>query len=312
MTALASTRSAAPGLLPAMLRDPGGLFGIAMLAVLVLVAAFGPHLALHDPLAIGLRGRLRPPAWLEGGGWDYPLGTDHLGRDVLSRIIMGARVTLLVGVSVVAIAGCFGTALGVLAGYFGGRLDALVMRFVDTQVAFPGLLIALIILAVIRPSIGTVILVLGINGWMVFARMARGVVLSVRQTPYVEVAEMIGATAQRIILRHILPNLAAPMLTLTVLEFARIILAEASLSFLGVGIQPPDTSWGLDVATGKGYIFRAWWLVTFPGLAIALSVLGVNLLASRLRLALDPTERDKEYARAAAGEAMSGTGASAV
>jgi ABC-type dipeptide/oligopeptide/nickel transport system permease subunit len=305
-------RRGEPSLWRALLGDPVGLFGFAILALLVLLAVLGPELAPHDPVAIGLRGRLRPPAWLAGGSWEYPLGSDHLGRDVLSRIIMGARVTLMVGVSVIAISGLLGTALGIVAGYFGGRWDAAVMRLVDTQMAFPGLLIAILILAVVRPSAATVIVVLAINGWMVFARMARGVVLSVRHAPYIDVAETIGAKPLRIMVRHVLPNLAAPMLTLAVLEFARIILAEASLSFLGVGIQPPDTSWGLDVATGKSYIFRAWWLVTFPGLAIALTVLGINLFASRLRLALDPSERAKELARGMAEEAADAAGASAV
>jgi peptide/nickel transport system permease protein len=220
MTGLAADRSDSSGRWPALLMDPVGLFGVVILLSLIVLAAFGPDLAPHDPLAIGLKGRLRPPAWLDGGDWGYPLGTDHLGRDVLSRVILGARVTLLVSTGVILIAGLFGTVLGVLAGYYGGRSDALVMRFVDTQVAFPGLLIAILILAVVRPSATTVVLVLAINGWMVFARMARGVVLSVRQAPYIDVAETIGAKPLRVMIRHILPNLLAPMLTLAVLEFA--------------------------------------------------------------------------------------------
>jgi peptide/nickel transport system permease protein len=171
------------------------------------------------------------------------------------------------------------------------------MRWIDTQVAFPGLLIALIILAVIGPSMLTVILVLSFNGWMVYGRLTRGAVLSVRQTPYVEAAEMIGCSPVRVVFRHILPNLTSPLLTLAILEFARIVLAEAALSFLGMGIQPPATSWGLDVATGKNYMFRAWWLVTFPGVAISLTVLAVNLVASWMRLISDPQEREKQFAR---------------
>jgi peptide/nickel transport system permease protein len=187
--------------------------------------------------------------------------------------------------------------LGLVAGYRGGRTDSFVMRWIDTQVAFPGLLIALIILAVIGPSMLTVILVLSFNGWMVYGRMTRGAVLSVRQTAYVEAAEMVGCSAVRVVFRHILPNLTSPLLTLAILEFARIVLAEAALSFLGMGIQPPATSWGLDVATGKNYMFRAWWLVTFPGVAISITVLAINLVASWLRLVSDPQEREKQFAR---------------
>jgi peptide/nickel transport system permease protein len=203
----------------------------------------------------------------------------------------------MVGASVVLIAGTFGTVLGLLAGYRGGRTDNLIMRWIDTQVAFPGLLIALIILAVIGPSMITVIFVLSFNGWMVYGRMIRGAVLSVKQTAYVEAAEVVGCSGTRVVFRHILPNLTSPLLTLAILEFARIVLAEAALSFLGMGIQPPATSWGLDVASGKNYLFRAWWLVTFPGIAISLTVLAINLVASWMRLVSDPQEREKQFAR---------------
>lgn len=195
------------------------------------------------------------------------------------------------------LAGSFGVVMGMLAGYRGGRTDSFVMRWIDTQVAFPGLLLALIILAVIGPSMMTVIVVLSLNGWMVYGRMTRSAVLSVRQTPYVEAAEIVGCRSSRVIFRHILPNLTSPLITLGILEFARIVLAEAALSFLGLGIKPPATSWGLDVATGKDYIFRAWWLVTFPGLAIAVTVLAINLVASWMRLISDPQEREKQFAR---------------
>jgi peptide/nickel transport system permease protein len=280
-------------------RDKPGFVGFVLVLLLVAVALLAPFLAPHDPGAVNLRARLVPPFWAERGRLDFPLGTDHLGRCVLSRVIWGAQVSMAVGAAVVALAGSFGVAVGVIAGYLGGRTDAIAMRLVDIQVAFPGLLLALVILAVVGPSVTTVIMVLALNGWMVFARLARAVVLSVRETPYVEAAEIIGAKPARVIVRHILPNLASPMLTLFVLEFARVVLAEAALSFLGVGVQPPATSWGLDVANGKNYIFNAWWLVTFPGLAIALTVLGVNLFASWLRLIADPFEREKMHARGA-------------
>lgn len=287
-------------------RDKAGFFGLMVIFLLALVALAAPWLAPYDPTASSLSDRLVPPFWQEGGSLSHPLGTDNLGRDMLSRLIYGSRISLTVGVSVVAVSGAFGTVMGLIAGYRGGRIDAFVMRWVDTQLAFPGLLLALVILAVVGPSVTTVIVVLAINGWMVYARLIRSTVLSVKESEYVEAADIIGAKPRRIIFRHILPNLASPLLTIGVLEFARIILAEAALSFLGLGIQPPQVSWGLDVATGRDYVFNAWWLTTFPGLTIAIVVLGVNLLASWLRIVADPQEREKRFA---AGVGPTGQGA---
>lgn len=278
-------------------RDKTGFAGVVLIFMLLFMAFAAPLLAPHDPAAQDLRARLSPPAWAEKGSMNHILGTDHLGRDVLSRVIYGSRVSLLVGAAVVFLAGTFGVLMGLFAGYLGGRVDNFVMRWIDTQVAFPGLLLALIILSVIGPSMMTVIVVLSLNGWMVYGRMTRGAVLSVRQTEYVEAAEIVGCNSWRVLYKHILPNLTSPLLTLAILEFARIVLAEAALSFLGLGIQPPATSWGLDVANGKDYIFRAWWLVTMPGIAISITVLAVNLLASWMRLISDPQEREKQFAR---------------
>lgn len=285
---------------PAWWRDYAAVFGIAVVVLLILLAAFAPYIAPHDPVIPSLRLRLKPPVWMDGGSWTYVLGTDHLGRDILSRIIHGSRASLIAGVSVVAIAGSFGTIVGLISGFVGGRVDTLMMRWVDVHIAFPGLLISLLIIAVLKPSLGTVVIALSINGWMVFARLVRSIVLSARQLPYVEAAEVIGCKPVRTIFRHILPNLAAPLLTLAVLEFARIVLAEAALSFLGVGIQPPAMSWGLDVASGRNYLFNAWWVVTLPGLAITITVLGVNFLAGWLRVVVDPYEGEKRFARAVA------------
>jgi peptide/nickel transport system permease protein len=278
-------------------RDKAGFAGAFILTGLMIMTITAPVLSPFDPTDQDLGSRLKPPAWCDKGTWSHILGTDHLGRDVFSRVIHGARVSLFVGVCVVLIAGAFGTFLGLIAGYFRGRIDSIIMRWIDTQVAFPGLLLALIILAVIGPSLMTVIIVLSINGWMVYGRMARSATLSIRETAYVEAAEIIGCRSSRIIFRHVLPNLTSSLLTLAVLEFARIVLAEAALSFLGLGIQPPATSWGLDVASGKDYMFRAWWLVTFPGIAISVTVLAINLLAGWLRLIADPQEREKQFAR---------------
>jgi len=296
----AATPGGSAGFLRELWADKPAFFGMLVLLLLVFMAVFAPLLAPYDPADQSLRDRLVPPVWQEGGSWAHVLGTDHLGRDMLSRIIYGARISLVVGVAVVALAGAFGVAIGLVAGYFGGRVDMVLMRFVDTLIAFPGLLLALVILAVIGPSITTVIIVLALNGWMVYARMTRGIVLSVRQLPYVDAAEMVGSRFSRVIGLHILPNLISPLLTLGILEFARIVLAEAALSFLGLGIQPPATSWGLDVASGKDYLFIAWWLVTLPGLAIAITVLAINLVASWARVTSDPQEREKRFARGVA------------
>ena len=287
-------------LLAELWSDKPAFFGLVVLSLMVFMAVFAPLLAPYDPAAQSMLYRLKPPVWQDGGSWAHVLGTDHLGRDMLSRLIHGSRISLFVGVSVVLLAGSFGVTFGVICGYFGGRVDAIGMRFVDTLIAFPGLLLALVILAVIGPSMTTVIIVLALNGWMVFARMTRGIVLSVRQLPYVDAAEMVGMRFHRVILRHILPNLVSPLLTLGILEFARIVLAEAALSFLGLGIQPPATSWGLDIANGRDYLFIAWWLVTLPGLAIAITVLAINLLASWARVSSDPQEREKRFARSLA------------
>ena len=302
--ALASTPGRNAGrnamLLGELWADKPAFFGLAILVLLVLMAIFAPLLAPYDPAAQSLIDRLKPPVWQDGGSWEHLLGTDHLGRDMLSRIIHGSRISLIVGVSVVVLAGGFGVTFGMISGYFGGRIDAVCMRIVDTLIAFPGLLLALVILAVIGPSMTTVIVVLALNGWMVYARMTRGIVLSVRQLPYVDAAEMVGMNFVRVMMRHILPNLVSPLLTLGILEFARIVLAEAALSFLGLGIQPPATSWGLDVANGKDYLYIAWWLVTLPGLAIAITVLAINLVASWARVSSDPQEREKRFARSVA------------
>jgi peptide/nickel transport system permease protein len=218
---------------------------------------------------------------------------------MLSRMIYGSRISLEVGAFVVGIAGTTGTILGLLSGYFGGKVDAFVMRVVDTQIAFPGLLLALLIIAVIGPSLKAIVIVLSIDGWMVYARVTRGVTASLRQEPYIEAAEIVGCKSRRVIFRHVLPNLTSPVLTLGVLEFARVILAEAALSFLGLGIQPPAVSWGLMLADGADYLFSAWWVVSLPGIGIALVVLGINLFASWLRLISDPHARDKRFASGA-------------
>ena len=305
-TATAAVRAAAPHS-RGLWRDAGerlvhnraAMVGLVLVVLFVGVAILAPIIAPYDPMQGSLRARLLPPVWFANGSMAHPLGTDPLGRDVLSRTLYGAQTSLLIGAAVVLITGVFGSLLGLLAGYRGGRIDAFIMRWIDIQIAFPALLLALMILAVVRPSAPTLIVVLALNGWLIYARMVRTIVMSVRQMPYVEAAQIIGCRPLRVIFRHILPNLTSPLLTLAVIEFARIVLSEAALSFLGLGIQPPAASWGLDVATGRNYLFSAWWLVAVPGAAITLTVLGINLLAGWLRIATDPREREKRYARLA-------------
>jgi peptide/nickel transport system permease protein len=280
--------------------DKVGTLGALLVLVISLAALLAPLLAPHDPSAQSLQGRLDPPFWYPDGSTTNLLGTDHLGRDLLSRIIFGARTSITIGALVVIGAGVFGVTMGLFAGYKGGRIDSLIMRIVDTQLAFPGLLLALIIITVLGASFTLLVIILVVDGWMVYARMTRGVVLSTKERPYVEAADMIGCRPRRIIFRHILPNLLSPLITLAILEFARVVIAEAALSFIGLGIQPPQISWGLDVTAGRNYVFNAWWLVTFPGVAIAVTVLGLNLVASWLRIFSDPREREKRFAASTA------------
>jgi peptide/nickel transport system permease protein len=254
-------------------------------------AVLAPLISPHDPAAGYIGQRLKPPGFVNKEGELYVLGTDQQGRDILSRLISVARVSMAVGIGVIALAGTVGTILGLISGYYGGRVDDLIMRVVDTQTAFPGLLLALVIMAMIGPSARNIIIVLSINGWMVFARITRGIMLTIREKDYIDAARLIGAGDFRIMFRHAFPNLISPVLTLITLELARIILAEASLSFLGLGIQPPESSWGLMIADGRDYITIAWWLVTFPGAAIAVTVFGVMTVANWLRTVTDPEQR---------------------
>jgi peptide/nickel transport system permease protein len=284
----------ARNLLVELSRDRVALLGLLIMVVVVLMALFAEWIAPHDPTAVNIMQRLMPPAWDAQGSAQYLLGTDQLGRDILSRIIYGSRVSLFIGIGVVLIAGTFGIFIGLISGFYGGRVDEILMRITDIQTAFPGLLLALTIITMIGPSVQNLIIVLSINGWMVYARITRGIMLSLRELPYMDAARVVGCRNRRILFLHALPNLMSPLLTLSTLELARIILAEATLSFLGLGVQPPDASWGLMIADGHDYIARAWWLVTLPGLAIAITVFGVNLVASWLRVYSDPTQRVRQ------------------
>ena len=262
--------------------------------LLLLVAVFGaaaPWLTLHNPAAVDIRNRLVPPAWADGGRTEHLLGTDHLGRDVFSRLAYGARISLTVGVSAVALSGAFGVALGLLAGYYGGWSDDVIMRLADFELAFPFILLAVAVLAVLGPGLTKVILVLALTGWAQYCRLARAQVLGLRETEFVEAARALGASTARILLRHILPNILAPIIVIASFSVASVIIAEASLSFLGLGVPPAVPSWGGMLSEGRTYMERAWWLVTFPGLALMLTVLSINVLGDALRDALDPRLR---------------------
>ncbi len=291
-----SRRQKVWGFVRELLRSPTGTFGLLFLALMAFIAVFGKAVTPQDPTAQSLKDRLQPPL-LWGGTSDHVLGTDQLGRDLFSRIIDGTRVSMMVALAVVLVAGSFGVVAGLSAGYFGRWVDAVIMRVADLQLAFPGILLNLVILYALGASTSLLIVVLSMNGWMVYARMTRSLVLSVRKSEYIEAAEIAGASHTRVMFGHILPNLIPSLLTLGVLEFARIILAEASLSFLGYGIQPPDSSWGLTIAQGQDYLTSAWWLVVIPGLVICLTVLSANLFASWLRVHTDPRLREKQMAR---------------
>jgi peptide/nickel transport system permease protein len=273
--------------------DKFAMAGLLYLLALFCVATFAGYIAPHDPTFQTLGKRLTPGVWVPGGSTTFPLGTDHLGRDMLSRLIYGSRISIIVGLSTVAIAGTIGTLLGLVSGYYGGNLDDLIMRWADIQMAFPGLLLALSVLALFGPSLQNMVLVLALNNWMWYARLTRGVMLSMREVLFVEAARVLGASNARIIFKHCFPNLASPLITLGTLEVARMILSEASLSFLGFGVQPPTPAWGLMLAEGRGYLPIAWWLVTFAGICIGLTVLAINLVASWLRSVTDPHQRDK-------------------
>jgi peptide/nickel transport system permease protein len=269
-------------------QDRAAIAGLVVLTAAVGVAVLAPALSPTDPLTNDLLDRLSPPMWSTGGARAHPLGTDTLGRDVLSRLLHGARVSLLVGLTTVLISGAVGVLVGLAGGYYGGWLDDLVMRVGDVQLAFPVLLLGVALLAVLGPGLGNLILVLAISGWITYARIVRGETLSLKQRDFVEAARALGARDPAVIWRHVLPNVWAPIVVVATFSVARMIIAEASLSFLGLGIPAPAPSWGAMLDEGRNYITTGWWLALFPGLAILLVVLGINLVGDWLRDILDP------------------------
>jgi peptide/nickel transport system permease protein len=258
---------------------------------LVATALLSSYVAPHNPVRERLVDRLLPPAWSEDGEWRYLLGTDHLGRDLASRIIYGSRVSLVVGIAAVAIGGALGIALGVTAGFLGGRTDEVIMAVADMQLAFPTILLAIAIIAVLGPSFINLVMVIGISGWVTYARIARGQVLSLREQEFVEAIKAQGGSQWRIVWRHILPNVLSPLIVVATLDLARTIILESTLSFLGLGIQPPTPSWGGMLSDGREYLLSAWWIATFPGVALMLTALSFNRLGDWIRDLTDPRLR---------------------
>jgi peptide/nickel transport system permease protein len=263
-------------------RNPGAVLGLILLALLILVAIFAPQITRFDPVALSPRDRLQPPNLVH---W---FGTDTFGRDIYTRVIFGTRLSLLVGVVSVVIATLLGVSMGLIAGYFGGLADALVMRGVDVMLAFPGILLALVIVAVLGPDLLNAMIAVGISAAPTYARVTRGAVLQIKSSAFIEAATVIGAPTWRIILRHLLPNILGPIVVVLTLGVAGAIISGASLSFLGLGARPPTPEWGLMLSEGRNFLRQAWWISTFPGLAIMATVLAINLLGDGLRDALDP------------------------
>ena len=270
-----------------ILRDPLALFSVLVILALIILALFGPWIAPYPDQG---RGRTNIPDRFQPPSAEYWLGTDQLGRDILSRIIIGSKIALGVPSIVVAVAVAVGAPLGALAGYAGGRLDNLIMRLTDLFLAFPSLLLAVAIVAALGPSLTNAMLAIAISWWPWYTRLVRGVTISLRGRYFVEAARSIGVSNRTIILRHILPNCVTPILVQATVDFGTVILAEASLAFIGLGTQPPAPDWGLMVSQGRSYILDQWWISTFPGMAIFLSVLAFNLLGDTLRDILDPRQ----------------------
>ena len=264
---------------------------VAILTLLVLTAIFADLIAPYDPIEPSLTARLIPPAFANGGNDAHFLGTDGLGRDILSRVIFGTRISLSVSLLVILITASIGTILGIIGGYLGGRTETILMRITDVSLSFPAILIALLLAVVIGPSFWTVILALSILGWAPYARLIRGEALRLRQADFVSQARIIGSSSMRIMTRHIFPNVVNPLIIIATMQVGLVILTEAALSYLGAGIPPPTASWGSMVSDGRNVIDTAWWISFFPGLAIGLVVLSGNFLGDWLRDKLDPRLR---------------------
>lgn len=264
----------------------------AVVLAVVLMAVFSPLLAPHDPYETDLFRRLQPPAWMQGGEWAYLLGCDALGRDILSRIVYGARVSVFIGFTVIALATTVGILAGLAAGYLRGWVDVVISRLVDVLLGFPYLIFAIALMAMMGPGLQNIVLALAYKEWVIPCRVVRGETLAAREVEYVEAARALGAGRIRIMLSEILPNILSPVIVVATIRMANVIILEASLSFLGLGVQPPTASWGSMVADGRAFMLEAWWVSTFPGLAILVLVLAINVASQGLRDAFDPKFHD--------------------
>ncbi len=268
------------------------LASAAMVFAFIFMAIAAPLFAPHDPNETDLFRRLQPPAWMEGGEWAYLLGCDALGRDILSRIIYGARVSIFIGASVILVATTIGILAGLAAGYLRGWTDILISRLVDILLGFPYLIFAIALIAMTGPGLQNIILALAYKEWVIPCRVVRGETLAAREIEYVEAARAMGGSRRYIMLREILPNILSPVVVVSTVRMAHVIILEASLSFLGLGVQPPTASWGSMVADGRSFMLDAWWVSTFPGVAILLLVLSINVVSQGLRDAFDPKFHD--------------------
>ncbi|MCY3831384.1 MAG: ABC transporter permease [Chloroflexi bacterium] len=286
-------RSLPRRLLAILLKSPVGVAGSIIVSVIVLLAFFGPVISPHDPSGRNIRARFEPPGFVDNNGNLYRLGTDQLGRDVFSRIIAGSRVSVLVGVISVLIAGTLGVIYGLISGFVGGFIDSVMMRIVDGLLAIPFIILVIAISGVVGAGLSTLILILGFTGWTTYARVIRGEVLKVREMEYVIAAYALGQSRLKVMFLHILPNVVHSAIVLAAVQVGVTILAESSLSFLGLGVKPPTVTWGLMLSDGRQYINSAWWMTAYPGIAITITVLGVVFLGDWLRDFLDPNVRGR-------------------
>jgi len=263
-----------------VIRNPGVVIGSIIFCTLVLFSIIGPNLTPHDAYKMNIRDRLKPPVFMEEGTWEHPLGTDALGRDLLARILGGLRVSLIIGFSTVILIFSFGSALGMIAGYSGGIVDTIQMRITDAQLSLPLIVLAIAILGVTRPNLYSIILVLSVSSWPIYARVTRGIVLGERDKEYVRAAKIIGASGVRIIMRYIAPGILPSVALVAVLDIARMIIFEAILGFLGLSIQPPQPSFGNIIADGRKYLVNAWWIATMPGVVLSVLLISINMIGS--------------------------------
>lgn len=265
-----------------------GLAAALVLLLIVLITLAAPWLAPYSPVEVDIQHRLGPPAWMEGGKTDHWLGTDQIGRDLLSRMIYGGRVSLLIGVTAVAISSTIGVLLGLAAGYFGAKIDWIIMTLINVMLTFPFVLLALAVIAVLGPSLPNMIFVLGVAGWPIYARVIRAETMALREREFVVAGRALGMSHARIIFGQILPNLVSAITVVATLQIAQVIILESFLSFLGLGVQPPTPAWGNMLGEGRVYMLNSWWIAAFPGAAIFITTLVINLMGNALRDWLDP------------------------